>query len=337
MAASKPSSGASCLTSLPTQLQYQYQRWLKRRLPPARAITLEQRRLFIFPTRAGFFFLVALLFMLLAAINYQNNMAYGLTFWLAMLFVVAVHFTHANLLKLTVVAVSARPAFPGQQAEFQLRLRATRRRGHFSIRLHWPGSDAFVDVQAGTDVDVNMFVPVTARGWFHPPRLTIDSVYPLGLLRCWSYVQLDSRVLVWPKPIAPPCSAVTDLSSVGSGSNYQSGQDDFIGFRDYRPGDSLRRVDWRSWAREQPLQTRLLASPQSTDCWLDWAQFPQGDVEQRLSWLCWLALRCEAEGQSYGLRLPTCTIAQGEGRSHTETVLAALALYGVEDRSRGTR
>jgi len=335
MAAVKTPAGTLLFAPLTAPLQRRYQRWLRRRLPPARVITLEQRRLFIFPTRAGFFFMLALLVMLLAAINYQNNMAYGLTFWLAMLFVVAVHFTHGNLLRLTVVAVSARSAFPGQRAEFRLQLRGTQRRGHCGVRLLWPESEAFVDVPPGADVTVNLFLPVTSRGWFVPPRLTIASVYPLGLLRCWSYAQLDMRALVWPKPLTPPSAVITDASSSGAGDANQSGNDDFLGFRDYREGDSLRRVDWRGWAREQPLQTRVLASPQSTHHWLDWAHFPQGDTEQRLSWLCWLALHYDAQGQVYGLRLPTVTIEQGTGPRHLEAVLTALALYGVSDRPRG--
>ena len=318
-------------------LRRRYQRWLQRRLPPAREITLEQRRLFIFPTRAGFLFVVTLLLMLLAAINYQNNMAYALTFWLATLFVVAVHFTHGNLLRLTVVAVSASSVFPGQRAEFRLRLRATERRGHYGVRVQWPDSESFIDVPAGDDVILNLFLPVTSRGWFRPPRIIVTSVYPLGLLRCWSYAQLDMRALVWPQPIAPPSSWMTDASSAGAGDANQLGNDDFLGFRDYREGDSLRSVDWRGWAREQSLQTRMLASPQSRDHWLDWAQFPQGDTEQRLSWLCWLALHYEARGQAYGLRLPTCTVVLGVGTRHLEAVLGALALYGVDNHWRGAR
>ena len=331
----KTPSTVPLMALLTGPLQGRYQRWLQRRLPPAREITLEQRRLFIFPTRAGFFFMVTLLLMLLAAINYQNNMAYGLTFWLATLFVVAVHFTHGNLLRLTVVAVSASSVFPGQRAEFRLRLRATERRGHYGVRVQWPDSEAFVDVPAGGDVSLNLFLPVTSRGWFRPPRLTVASVFPLGLLRCWSYAQLDMRALVWPQPIAPPASWMTDASSAGAGDANQLGNDDFLGFREYRAGDSLRSVDWRGWAREQSLQTRVLASPQSRDHWLDWAQFPQGDMEQRLSWLCWLALHYEAQGQVYGLRLPTCTLELGSGNRHLEAVLGALALYGEEDDRRG--
>ena len=100
-------------------------RWLGRRLPPSIEVVLTQRRLFIFPSYAGLAFLFMLLVMLIAAINYQNNMAYALTFLLGSVFVVAVHHTFANLHRLKLRFISADSVFPGQQAAFAIRLSAS--------------------------------------------------------------------------------------------------------------------------------------------------------------------------------------------------------------------
>ena len=40
-------------------------RWLARRIPPARSVTLDQRRIFIFPSLPGLFFALLLLLILL--------------------------------------------------------------------------------------------------------------------------------------------------------------------------------------------------------------------------------------------------------------------------------
>ena len=53
--------------------------------------------------------------MLIAAINYQNNMSYALTFLLANLFLVAVLHSYANL---TISAVGAQDVFAGQRCAF---------------------------------------------------------------------------------------------------------------------------------------------------------------------------------------------------------------------------
>ena len=59
-----------------------------------------------------------LLVMLLAAINYQNNMGYALTFLLANLFVVAVMHSYANLAGLRIEAIGADDAFAGQRTAY---------------------------------------------------------------------------------------------------------------------------------------------------------------------------------------------------------------------------
>ena len=78
------------------RLRSRFRAWVNRRIPPARVVTLDQRRIFIFPSRAGFFFGLCLLLMLTTAINYQNNMSYALTFLLATLFIIAILHTYAN-------------------------------------------------------------------------------------------------------------------------------------------------------------------------------------------------------------------------------------------------
>ncbi|MEM6775917.1 MAG: DUF58 domain-containing protein, partial [Pseudomonadota bacterium] len=112
-------------------------RWLSRRIPSSNSVTLDQRRIFIFPSRTGFFFVLCLLMMLTAAINYQNNTSYALTFLLANLFVVAVLHTYANLAGLTITAIGADDAFAGGVSAFRLRLRAGGRRGPYARWLGW--------------------------------------------------------------------------------------------------------------------------------------------------------------------------------------------------------
>ena len=90
------------------QFRTRFRQWVNRRIPPAREVTLDQRRIFIFPSRVGFFFGCCLLVMLIAAINFQNNLSYGLTFLLATLFIVATLHTYANLSGLTIRASAGR-------------------------------------------------------------------------------------------------------------------------------------------------------------------------------------------------------------------------------------
>lgn len=327
---------------LATLKQWQTQ-WLSRRLPPARSIALNQRRLFIFPTRSGFLFLLSLMLMLLMAINYQSNLIYGLTFWLGTVFVVTIHFTHANLSGLQVTAMGAKPCFAGKQATFGVRL-AGGARGRHSVKLTWqgdsremseasdPGSTHVgIDVEAGRQTERSLAYPVGERGWCVPEKLRIESEYPFGLLRCWSYLSLDQRVMVWPRPV--PCEqphSSVDADSDGAVTEVPQPEElDLLGHRDYRPGDRTSQIDWRSVAREQSLQVAVYQNDSAKPLWLDWQALSSPDPEHRLSQLCTLALSAHEQRRAFGLRLPDRVIPVAPGQGHLEAVLNALALCPV--------
>lgn len=308
-------------------------RWLERRIPPARSVTLDQRRIFILPSLPGVFFGLLLLLILLTAINYQNNMAYAVAFLLATLFIIAILHTYANLAGLTLHAVAASPAFPGQQSEFTLRLERGRRAAHYGLRLAWPqGGDARVSLVDRDSAELGLFVPVGQRGWYHPGRLLLESSYPLGLLRCWTWVDLDLRALVYPQPLASAELPGTSSDSPEGVAVAVSGSDDFYGFREYRRGDSLRQVHWKGLAKGQTLQSKHYAAYADRSSWLDWEAFPGIPPEQRLSHLCHWALVFERSGEDYGLRLPGQEIPPDRGEAQLERVLTALALFAPGGR-----
>lgn len=74
-----------------------FNRWLNRRMPPANSITLNQRKIFILPTRQGLIFALLVCAMVMAGINYQNSLVFALAFLLASLFMVAMLHTYRNL------------------------------------------------------------------------------------------------------------------------------------------------------------------------------------------------------------------------------------------------
>ena len=333
-------------------------RWLNRRIPRASTVVLDQRRIFIFPSKTGFFFALSLLVMLIAAINYQNNMSYALTFLLANLFVVAVLHSYANLAGLKITAVGADAAFAGSRSAFHLRVIAGNRRGHYALQIGWPQPREAkrrrrffsgllstpemlaveeVDLEADSQRELRLFLPVSTRGWHRPGRLRIESTYPLGLLRCWTWVDLDLRALVYPQPLA-------SAEPEGVGGDVQDGRwlagkgdDEFAGIRDYRAGDSPRRVYWRGLARGQALQTKEYATAVSEARWLDWAQFAGLDPERRLSALSYWVLDYTRRELEFGMRLPTLELAPAAGDRQRDAALRALALYGINEVDESAR
>ena len=329
------SGGRTAGTGIRHRLRRRFAEWVNRRIPPARAVTLDQKRIFIFPSRTGLFFALCLLVMLITAINYQNNMSFALTFLLATLFVVGVLHTYANLSGLTIRALRASPAFPGQQSEFSLQLERGRQREHFGLHLKWPdSSDTWVNLTDQDMVEVHLHMPVGQRGWFSPGRLLLESTYPLGLLRCWTWIDLDLSAMVYPQPLACPELPGLATDQPDGAAIPIVGSDDFYGFRDYREGDSLRQIHWKGLARGQGVQTKQYGAYADRSVWLDWDMFAGMGTERRLSHLCYWALQFESGDEEYGLRLPDLVLEPGSGERHRDRVLQALALHGIGGRPR---
>jgi uncharacterized protein (DUF58 family) len=321
--------------SVTERLRRRFHDWVGRRIPPAREVTLDQRRIFIFPSLTGLFFACSLLVMLLAAINFENNLSYALTFLLATLFIVATLHTYANLSGLTIRAVRAQPAFPGQQSEFVVMVERSKQRDHYALHLKWPtSSETLVNLVDDDSIKVQLHMAVDKRGWFRPGRLLLESTYPLGLLRCWTWIDLDLHALVYPRPLASADLPGMATDTPDGAAAMVVGNDDFYGFRDYRRGDSPRQVHWKGLAKGQGLQTKQYTAYADRSVWLDWEMFQGMGVEQRLSHLCYWVLVFDERREEYGLRLPGVAIPPAAGEKHREQVLKELALFGKGERSR---
>lgn len=320
------------LQGLRDQLKELYRRWVNRRLPAASKIRLSNRRLFIFPTRAGFLFGCVLILLWLVATNFENNLVFGATFLLSAMFVVAIFHTFLNLSGLYVEAGRTPPCFCGGEAEFGILLSQKGRRYRDSISLYHRSSEAVVVSLPGTELaEVWLAVPAEKRGWFEPGRVTLETRYPLGLLRAWTYLDLKLCGLVYPRPI----DAQGRLSSKAAGQGVDElpgGREDFRGLERYRQGEALGHIAWKHYAREQGLHTKHFSDPVDEEVWLDWDAFPGMDAEARLSRLCGWLLAISSGSALYGLRIPGTEIPPSRGEAHRTNVLRALALFDQAPR-----
>ncbi len=303
-------------------------RWLDRRIPPSRSIRLSQSSIFIFPTATGFAYSGLILLLLLGAINYQNNLVFALAFLLGSLFVVTILYTYSNLSGLQVELAGSDPCFVGEEAAFSIRVTRPAVRPREGIQVGWPGTvPRWAELEQHDSAVVRLFYPARRRGWLDPGRLLVETYYPLGLLRAWTWVDLQAAALVYPRPL------LDDAGQPGSGHREDGelvdprGSDDFTALREYRPGDQIRHIFWPAYARSDELLVKEYASYQDPQLMLDFSVLT-GPVEERLSRLCGQALRAHRRGQSFGLRLPPVTLAPAVGQGHLERVLRELALYG---------
>ena len=309
----------------------QFQRWLNRRVPPADSVTLDQRKIFILPTREGLFFGVLLVFMVVAAINYQNSLIFGFAFLLGSMFMVAMLHTYRNLSGLSIRAGTSRAAFAGEDAEFSVLINRYGDRVYEAIHLGWPESvQQVADLVEEEESILRLYVTTNSRGLFSPGRLQIQTNYPVGLFRAWSWVDLGMSAVVYPRPMyGGVVPAALNSTADGDLLNRQ-GVDDFYGFKEYQPGDPLRHLAWKSYAKNNELLTKQFAAFVDRRVWLDWDSFSGMDRENRLSRLCYWVVELSRTTDEYGLRLPGIEIPPARGEQHREQVLQALALFELD-------
>ena len=308
-----------------------FKRWLFRLYgPEAAPIILTQRRVYVLPTGAGLTYAAALGLMLIGAINYNLSLGYALIFLLAGLGLVALLHTFRNLVQIEISPGRAEPVFAGDMAHFGLQLLNRRKQGRFAISLNLAGGKPVsTDLAADAATAVNLPLPAARRGWLRPGRVTLQTRYPLCLVRAWSYVEPDMRCLVYPRPEASPPPLPLSASGEAGGARSGKGTEDFSGLRTHQPADSPRHVAWKAVARGQPLLTKQFTGASTAQVWLDWNDLPPDlDIEARLSRLTRWLLDAHAQGLSYGLCLPGKTIPLDQGTRQFQDCLEALALHG---------
>ncbi|MBN58850.1 MAG: DUF58 domain-containing protein [Oceanospirillaceae bacterium] len=308
-----------------------FQSWLNRRIPPVSRLALSHKNVFILPSRTGWAFAGLLLAMLLTAINYQNSLIYGLTFWLVSLGHGTIWLTFRNLSGLEMSAGKVEPCYAGESLQLPLNVSSAK---HWSVAITvgYPGeTEQDFTLSPGESLDVAIARQTRKRGRLPLRRIRIETEYPFGLFRAWSWVALDFDVVIYPKPEYTPVHL-----SVGDGDELEGstlaliGQDDISGIREYGRGDSLNQISWKHTARSGSPKSFEREQEQGVMCQLDWGSLTGLEPEVRLSRLASWVDQAEALGWKYGLSIPGVEIPAGTGNEHRHRCLTALAVWGTE-------
>jgi len=298
--------------------------------PVSRIAVLDRRHVYILPTRQGLLFALVLTCMLVGSINYALSLGFVLTFLLAGLGVIGMLHTWRNIADLTLTAGKTMPVFAGEQVQIALIAADSRGRDRYAVAASYSDDHpVFFDIPANSRSEFTIALPTRQRGWLKPGRLTVYTEFPLGFFRAWSYVELDNRSLVYPRPASidstPPLSGANGRTGRLASA---TGDDDFSGLRLYQHGDSLKRIDWKASAREQGMFTKQFQGASSVLLWLDW-ELAEGDSETRIAQLTRWVVDAHAANVSYGLRRPGVEFPPDTGEAHYRLCLETLALYGM--------
>ncbi|MGR8941226.1 MAG: DUF58 domain-containing protein [Gammaproteobacteria bacterium] len=311
-----------------TGQRIKFKRFFRSPPPIDGPVELTLQRVFILPTGRGMAFASIILGLLLTAFIYNNNLLYLLAFFLLSLFLVSMLHAYKSLAGLRVQVGFAQPVFAGDAARVPLIVNNPS--GHPRLALRAALDDVLeIDVPAHQQKTVTLSATARKRGRQTIGTVTLDSRYPLGILRAWSPLCCDIPLLVYPKPDADRTPLpYRGQALAGQQSSQATRYDDFAGIRAYQAGDSMRTIHWKAYAKGQGLLTKQFSvEAGGNETWLDFDRTGAGHTEARLGQLCRWVLDAEEAGLRYGLLLPGRKIAPDSGAKHQANCLAALALY----------
>jgi Protein of unknown function DUF58 len=299
--------------------------WISSKTERSERFTLSQKNIYIFPSAAGFGFLLLLLLMLLTAINYQNSLVYLLTFFLGAIFFISIWMCFLNLTGLIVAKGEAGGYFQGELAYYEIKLHKAGS-GVYGLRVGLDEASAeFVAVRSDELTPHSVRVDKLTRGQHRLKRLRLSSTFPFGLIRAWTWLKLDAEVIIYPQPVKCDLSLSQVSGNHGAKSVHKS--EEFNDFREYRQGDSFQRLNWKKYAASDVLVVRehddLFLNPD----WVRWQDYESSAKEQVLQYMCYQVCRLYQEDQVYGMELPNRRIDPANGERHYLACLTALAQY----------
>ena len=329
MPASAPGTATSAWPELPGRWRARFRQRLLRTEPTdLEPVVLRHSRIYILPTRRGAAFIATMATMLLLSLNYALSLGFAVTFLLSGLAAAALLHTWRNLAGLELRPLAAGDTFAGNALPFTLALSGGGSPRTAIALAAGEGATVMADVAADATAPVTVELPASYRGRFALGRVTLSTVYPLGLWRGWAYVHFPLTGIVYPAPEPdapplPPGPMGHDVSAAARGDDA-----DLAGLRTYQAGDPMQRIAWKAVARGSGWHTKQFeGAGGGGPANLAWHALPPGmEAESRLARLTAWVLAAERTARPFALSLPGFALPAGQGREHRRAALTALAL-----------
>ncbi|MFQ2270706.1 DUF58 domain-containing protein [Aeromonas enteropelogenes] len=302
-------------------------RWLARRIPPARQVTLGPRSLFILPTRLGLGYLLVMIAIYLLGTNYQNNLVLLIAYCLASLFIAAMWLTHRNLLGLSLLGGPMVLGEAGQPLPIRVTVRALRPARALQLTL----CEGSLWLAQADSAPASLILPVKGgrRGRLALNRLRVESRYPLGLFRCWSLLDLQLEAWLAPAPLyGSLLTGASQTEQEGQGQAVPATLGDFDTLREHRPGEPPSRIAWKQLAQGRGLLVKQFEEPLQDDTHLTLSRVSGQDLEAQLSVLAWWCSDFAKRGVPFTLTLAGQTLGPESGPAFLQRCRLALARVG---------
>jgi len=297
-------------------------------------------RVRLVPLRRGLGMGLVAVVMVGVASNYGNNLIFFLAFMLMALMVNSIWQARRLLrpVRLSTPGPSMRAA--GEPGQWTVELASSVSVPALQLSTADDETEpVLVSLEAGQVVHVELTLPPSPRGYLPLPTLVLRTHYPLGL---WlAERKIEPGIGQWVHPAAIEGNASAAVEKEPESGTRVTEEGDPTRLRPYQPGDPVRHIVFRHYAKTGRLVSRRTEGEQSEaePVVIDYERF-RGPREQRLAGMTALLFRHAREGRPWRLLLPGeppvtgATRAQG-GDSARRQALKKLARFGRQPDADG--
>jgi len=308
-------------------------------------------------TFPGLIFLGITTFVMVAALNSGTNLlylAFGLMFGA---FIASALLSRVSLKKVEARRIMSDHVIAGEPAIIQYHLTNRKRFWPcFAIRVAETNFDAdlveyprgyCLHIAPGKSVSVIGRLVADRRGLITLSDIRLRCSFPFGFVSHTIFIRRPEPLIVYPRigtlnrHLALRCREATESGTMTS--SVRRGNDEFYGLREYRAGDNIRSIHWRSTARTGQLTIREMASnaPPQMIVVLDlrhWRESPDslagGKIERAIELAA--ALLCYAFLENFAVALAIAGTDSDVppipqmGREARATLLHRLAILDIQ-------
>lgn len=307
-----------------------FERWLNKRMPANNKQQLTRNNIFILPSRFGLLYILLTLLIFILGTNYQNNIIILLSYLLGSLFLSAMFRCFYNLSGLTFSQEVDVSGYNKQLLFIPVTLKSKSTRYALCLQFS-KQEELFIDevISGVSDLRIPFFPSL--RGQQNTGRLKVSSEYSLGLFTCWTHLDLNCCLTIYPQVKALSFKRIPnrniDHEQNDAGIFEIPGVEDFSELKTYKRGESLSQVAWKQVAKGQGWLTKHYVETKSDNVVLKLQDMPSVNIEWQLSYLCFLVGEQHKLGHVFSLELGSSQIEAGQGQQHFQQCLYALACY----------
>ena len=287
---------------------------------------MRKRKYFVRITTSGYIFVFVTIVLSVGAVNTANNLLHIVASSMLALMLLSGMGSFLNFFYLRITLIPPEEVFAGIPAPFQLIVNKQRGNSFFLTFETSFGKTKIPFIKG--KVEASLWLKFLDRGTVPLDTIKIDSGFPLGFFRRFTFKPVNQKIVVYPIPLPtlfPPLSSKSSGENEGY-SRYGELCDEIKELRSYTHSDPLKWIDWKATARKGTAIVRDFYRIAGDTLIINLANKTGQDMEKQLSEAAYLIMEGHRKKLSIGLILPNEQISPGRGEEHKTRLLKAIAL-----------